>query len=315
MRTFFTGLPLIGVLFVLTGCVASLAGYPDSSADLDRELKQLEPYFAADVVKKCNDEPDPNKKRAWRDEVVNGRIRAVNLHFNVFEQAIYKEGVSLNLATDWVVLVLGGAGATAGDARTKQILAAISGGITGGKAAFDKHAYFEKTMPALLSQMTALRKTTLLKIQTGLSKGVDEYQCNQALMDVEDYYAAGTIPGAIKGITEAAGATAADADKKMTVVLSKLRPKEFVSLERQARVKQLLERIDKLSDDKALDLEKAPPVRDREVEKIVALRDPTDQRRTKGQVAKEILKMRVVLSERDDTAIDAWEAAVRAAEQ
>jgi hypothetical protein len=62
----------------------------------------------------------------------------------------------------------------------------------------------------------------------------------------------------------------------------------------------LIERINKLSDEKSIDLERNPPVRDPEIEKAITARDPTNQRSMKGAVARQILRMRVVLSERSD---------------
>ncbi len=57
------------------------------------------------------------------------------------------------------------------------------------------------------------------------------------------------------------------------------------------------------------------PVRNQEVEKIVADRDPEGKRLADAQVAKEMLKMRVVLGKRSDAELNAWERALEAAEQ
>jgi hypothetical protein len=146
-------------------------------------------------------------------------VYAIDLYFGQFQQDLFREGVGSGIATDWITLALAGAGAVAGNAGTKAALAAAAAGIIGAKAAFDKNVFFDKTMPALLAQMVALRKTVLVRIQAGLSQGIDRYPLTQALIDLEDYYNAGTIPGALTGIVEGAGATAKQADEEMKKVL------------------------------------------------------------------------------------------------
>lgn len=309
--------PLITALILLSGC-ASMSAYPERATDPQGELTAMNRYLQPSAITKYDAQNDSERdglsKRVWRNEVVNARVRATDLYFNAFQQKLFQEGVGLGIATDWMVLALNVGGSVAGGAASA--LSAASAGVVGAKAAFDKNVFFDKTMPALLANMMAKRKEVLVRIREGLIKDVDEYPLTLALNDLETYYNAGTIPGALVDIAETAGAVAKEADKKLTVLLSKERTKEFPSPERQARVKQLLERIDKLSDSKALDLEKAPPVvRDQEIEKAVALRDPTNQRSIRGAVAREMLKMRAVLSERSDADLAAWEAAVKAAEQ
>ena len=89
------------------------------------------------------------------------------------------------------------------------------------------------------------------------------------------------------------------------------RTTKFSALDRQKRVEKLLERIEGLSDKKAISLASNPPIVDPEIEKIVKLRDPSQKAKTKPKVAREILKMRVVLGKRNDQNLEAWEAALK----
>lgn len=294
----------------ICGC-ASFTGYPERSGNIEEELKQLEKYYNPEIIAKYDQMQDTNEKLALRNEIVNGRIRAIDIHFNNFQQRLYREGIGSNIATDWTVIGLGVAGSVTSSLSTTQNLSAISGGITGAKSSFDKNAFFDKTMPAILSQMVALRKNALVKIRTGLRTGVNQYPLNWALIDVEEYFIAGTMPGAVIGIVEEAGATTKEADIELKRLLP-MRETTFVEPERQKRIDQILNDISELSNARAFELNKKPPVQEIEIDKVVKLRDPIGLRFTDGEIAREILNMRIVLSERGDEALDAWEAALEA---
>ena len=211
---------LISILLLLmlslpTGCTA-IKGYPARSGNVDADLTSLADYFKPETVRNANDPAlDEATRRSRRDDLVNGRLRAIDLQFGLFEQELAREGVLMNVGSDWAVLGLSAAGAVVPAAGTKAILAAVSGGLTGGKASIDKNVFYEKTLSVLLGKMEAQRKETLVTIRRGLELPTASYPLNQALMDVEDYYKAGTIPGAILGIAATSGASAAAADKEL----------------------------------------------------------------------------------------------------
>jgi hypothetical protein len=303
------GVLLIVPLAVLGGC-ASLKAYPERSGDTAAELTHLEQYHDPAILAKYEAEADAAKKRALRNDVVTARLRATDLHFNAFQQALFREGIATNIVTDLITLGLAGATATIGGATTKAALGAVSGGVIGAKASIDKNAYFEKTMPAILSQMIALRKTVLVKVQEGLTKDVGEYPLNQALIDLEDYYTAGTIPGAIVEIAEQAGAAA----KKADALLLSTRTKGFFAKERQDRAERLIDRIKALPDAKAISLATNLPLQDPEIDSLILKVDPTGRRKVDGETAKRILIMSVPFSKKSDSDLDAWEAALKLAE-
>lgn len=301
---------LVMLVMSLWGC-ASFDGYPERSGNVQEELEHLERYFDPNLIEQYEAEKDPNEKGSLRNRIVNGRMRAIDLHFNNFQQQLYKEGVGSAIGTDWAILGLGGAGSVVNSLRTTQTLSAVSGGVAGAKASWDKNAFFDKTMPALLTQMIALRKRVLAKIRTELLEGVDRYPLNEALIDVESYFFAGTMPGAISAIVEEAGATARKADERLQVVVLEKRTKDFVAAGRRKRVEQIIADINDLTDQRAIQLCKNPPVEDPAMDQLIKFRDPTDKRLTDGDVARAMLKMRAVLGKRDDEALDAWETALK----
>ncbi len=144
-----------------------------------------------------------------RDEYVNAKISTIDLHFGEFEKSLFTEGVGGGIATDWIKLALGGAGAVI--ASASQALSAAAAGVEGAKASFDKQAFFANTMTTLLAAMDANRKTVQVKIRQGLDQPVTSYSLTQAFADLEDYYLAGTIPGALISINADSGAKSAKA--------------------------------------------------------------------------------------------------------
>lgn len=202
----------------LGGC-ATMSSSPERSGDVSAELKALEPYFSADVITTYNSK-DASEKRAYRDDVVFGRIRAIDLHYNQFISDISREGKGMSIGTDSAVLLFSAAGALSKVSSTQAIFSQSSGVVTGVKSSIDKNAYYDKTLYALISQMQASRQDALVTLYGGLEKGVDQYSLLKALIDVESYYQAGTITGAATAIAKSSGVQKADADKKMDKIIT-----------------------------------------------------------------------------------------------
>lgn len=205
-------------ILLLTGC-ASIEGYPDRSVDVEAELSSLIGYFQPEVIKNYNEKKNESEKRIYRDEVVHGRIRAINLQFNEFLKKISKESKSLDIGADSIVLLLSGAGAIVPATSTQAILAATSGAVTGIKSSIDEKVYYEKTISALISQMIATRKTILASIYMGLDLDTTKYPLMKALIDIEDYYQAGTLLGATTVIVKKAGVEKEKADQELKSLL------------------------------------------------------------------------------------------------
>lgn len=213
-------LPLLLASLTLSGC-SSFSGYPDRATNLADELASIKKYLRPQIITDYNDPAitPVGEKKSLRDEIVNARIYATDLHFGAFQQDLRQEGIELNLSSDIAVIGLNLAGTLVGSAATKSMLAAASGGLVAAKTSFDKNVYFEKTMVVLLGEMVAQRKSVLVRIRGNLVKSVDEYPLTQALVDLEDYYNAGTIPGALMEIAEESGAKAKKATEDLEDII------------------------------------------------------------------------------------------------
>jgi hypothetical protein len=193
-------------LFASTGC-SSPVGFPERSEDMSVELGQLAKYFRDDVLSNYSSIEDEKKRGDYRNEVAEARIRAIDIHYSMFIQELTGGRLALNVGSDLAVLGLNAAGTVTGGASTKAILAAVSGGIVGGRAVVDKEVFFDKTMPVLVQAMNAARRERLVRIRTGLSSEDRLYTLYQALTDIEEYYLAGTLMGASLFISKGAGSS------------------------------------------------------------------------------------------------------------
>lgn len=210
----------VPLVLLTSGCghFAATRGFPSQSVDVETRLAQMDIYRGDTLIKQYNDPVtanDPIQRRRIRNDLINGRIALIDIHFNEFLQGLHEEDVGLNVATDAITIGLGTAGAlVAGGAG--QVLSGTSAAVIGGKQSVDKNAFFDQTMPALMAKMIAQRKSVLVGIRNGLLNSTDaQYPLAQGLADLEEYYHAGTIPAAITGVVQSAGAEAAEADKQL----------------------------------------------------------------------------------------------------
>ena len=167
-------------------------------------------YFNDKFREKYDAAATDDVKIEARNEIINGRLAAFDIQFNRFQRQLHQEGAGVNLSTDAILLGLGAAGAVV-SGGTSQLLSAAAGGVTGLRGAIDRDLFFERTMPVLFQEMNAQRKLIRVQILDGLSKGIADYPLGRGLADIEAYYFAGTIPGALIGIVESAGAKGAKA--------------------------------------------------------------------------------------------------------
>src|SRR5262249_40185746 len=149
------------------------------STNTNRDLSALAIYNDSQVIDLYNAKDDSARggktQKEYRNEVVNGRIAAIDIQYNLYQQHLYEEGIGTSILADLAVLGLGGATTVTGGAATKAALGAAITGVTGAKVSLDKNAYFDKTLPALVAKMQAARKEVLVRLWAGLSREVSVY--------------------------------------------------------------------------------------------------------------------------------------------
>jgi hypothetical protein len=88
----------------------------------------------------------------------------------------------------------------------------------GPSPSVDKEDFYEEALPAFISKMDSLRLERLVLIRQRMKYGTDgenPYTLGAAMIDVNNYFQAGTISGAILGITKSSGVAANEAEKEL----------------------------------------------------------------------------------------------------
>ena len=201
-------------LAALCGC-STFSGYPTSYQNQAQVLQADQAYLTADVRDKGDAPSDTARggltQQQYRDTVIYRRLEVIDSYYYDFEAKLTGTYNGLDVGANLAVLALNGFGAVTGGAGSKAALAAASAGVVGAKSVVNTDIFYQKTLPTLIAEMRAARAQVLVKIETGISNPVAKYSIDQALNDVNDYYIAGTLPGAIAQVTAQAGAATQDA--------------------------------------------------------------------------------------------------------
>jgi hypothetical protein len=212
MSSFLRQLMLLAATISLCAC-QTFGGQPPRPFDTQAQIKTLASKFDASTISNC-------KGQECRDDIVLGQVRAIDLVFSEFERDVLKTSEQINVIGDSVIAILGAAGTVTGGESAKSILAAISTSVTGTKGAFDKNVYFQKSAHVLIGRMRALRKEALVPIRTGILQPADKYPLSQALLDVESYFVAGTVPSAVLDIDKGSEDKKTEAEDKVQDMLT-----------------------------------------------------------------------------------------------
>lgn len=191
------------VLAALAGC-AAVEGYqsnPETSSALSARREKYygahadDPYYAAALA----------DRRRIRNELVYGKMQVLEDDFLDFERSLNSAGNYVSVGSDLTVLVLSGLAATTGGTATKSALSAASAGIVGAQGVVNKDLYYQKTLPALISQMQANRERARLRIIQNLIRHPDEvYPLNSAEIDLKRLEEAGSLLNAANDISQQA---------------------------------------------------------------------------------------------------------------
>jgi hypothetical protein len=313
-RSYATHAALVISISILGGCSA-FSGYPTDFQNTDAVIAADEPYLSAEV-RTIEDNPSDAARNGltqqqYRDAVVYRRLEVIDINYYDFESKLTTAYNLLDVGADLTALILNGLGATTGVATTKAALAAASAGVIGAKGAINTDIFYQKTLPALITQMRANRQTVLVTIKTGLQSAVAKYSLDAALMDVSNYYVAGTLPSAVAQVTAQAGTSLQKANADLAVVQGAAFLPSYparVSLETQ---------VSNLTNAQALAVFKSMQqyisTRSAFVQNTLNAADPNGLAATNGASAKALLRMWVSIDPLDAALEAHWTAAINAA--
>jgi hypothetical protein len=245
----------------------------------------LHDSIAAARITECLSQAD---SLVCRNKFIAARMYATDIRFSEFEEKLFRQTRESGFFATLVTLGLT-TSATFATNGASQILSGIATLIIGGREAFQKEVLAERTVIAIHTAMRARRAQVRLRLRNGLLQSTDQYPVTAALADLNDYYEAGTILGALIGITETVGAEAKQAEEKL-LQLAPL-PKASFEPKPTADRQALLAKVDVLSRDAAIALVTTPPVpiNDDMRQQAEAI-DSANQRQRNETVAKAVLK-------------------------
>jgi hypothetical protein len=276
-------LVLLQAILLMSGC-AAFSGFPQRATDPKMDLERLEPRIGAEAITACLTNPTVS----CRNELITVRMLATDIRFSEFEQSLFQQTRETGFGATLVTLGLTSGAAFAGG-TTSQVLAGVAAFIIGAREAFQKEVLAERTVVAIHTAMRANRARVALRLRTGLSQSIDQYPLALGLSDLNDYYNAGTVLGALIGITETVGVEARRAEER----LLQLAPLSTASFQPEATaVRQaILAKVDGLSQADAIALVTKPPTPINDDMKLVAETiDPLNQRQHNEKAAKAVLK-------------------------
>ncbi len=211
-------LVLAQALLLIAGC-AAFKGYPERASDPSSDLMELKPDIEANQITAClKAETDP-KRRSCRNRIITARMYAIDILFSEFEESLFRQTRESGFAATVVTLGLTSAAAVAGGTAS-QILSGTAAFIIGAREAFQKEVLAERTLVAIHTAMRAGRARVAVRLREGLRLSIDDYPFALGLNDLNAYYNAGTILGALVGITETVGMEAQQAEQELQQELS-----------------------------------------------------------------------------------------------
>lgn len=218
-RVKFLRLPIFLTFLVMTlsGCLPSVSDGPKRTFSVADETEKLRSYIS-DAEKNYY---SVSGNALARNEIIFARMRAIDINYYAYEADLMHERQGIGFGAIVASIGLSGAASVLTPVQTKTILSVINGALLGTTKAYSEEVLFKKTIEFLQGQMRANRLGVAAKIISQMNDSIDKYSLQMALADVEEYYVAGTLAGALIAIGKTIGETTGEAeDAKAAAVLS-----------------------------------------------------------------------------------------------
>ena len=239
----------------LAGC-ASVQGYPDRFQENKPILEQLKSRYGVEVALKEYERlgGEPELQKAYRNEVIAAHLMGMDVQFAHFQRSMFSQRTTLRVGGDIAKSAFSAAGALTTAGQTSQVLSGLTGAFDMGTESADKNIYAQQTQVAVMSIMIAERAKVRTRIQKSLELSTTDYPLAFALSDLEEYFLAGSIPGALTSIASTAGEKQAAADKELKAAVTQKVNKAFAEPDAVTRAEDLVEMVDSLSPEAALEI-------------------------------------------------------------
>jgi len=195
---------VVGIMLTtLGGCVA-LSDGPERAFTVDDQVTFVRANQPSMSV------PIPGGKNEAQDELarnnfITERMYLMDLEFNPYFARLTAQNQAGNLAGDTAIVVTTFLSTVLASNATKTALSAAATGIGTLKTDIDQDVLLSHTIQLLLQTMLASRSAVGDRITANLACPIAKYTVWQALSDLEDYYRAGTLSGALEALAASTG--------------------------------------------------------------------------------------------------------------
>lgn len=229
-----------GMLLVSTSCSTIYhGGSPELSSNFDNDITEINRITSNTSLNKILADSVITKEE--RDNFIIGRLVVMNINYLKFIKSLNADKLSFDSASDLLALSLNLAATAFKPADTKTVISATAAAVTGSKATIDKNYFFDKSVPALVTSMNAQRKLVLARILVSMQKPVEQYPIGAALVDLDEYYTAGSLIGAMSALQESAAKLNSEADEKLERAVRFERPATEQEKDRSKALKQFID--------------------------------------------------------------------------
>jgi hypothetical protein len=180
----------------------SVTGAPELSKYQSFATAYFSTGYGPEAINAYRTAQDDYTRAARRNAIVLSAMGSIDIKYEDFVSALTRESQTVPFATTLLSLSLSGAGTLVGSSAAKTVLAAVDTGVKGAKAAYDKDILSDRTIQFLQKQMRANRNLVRTRILQSLTGDTRVYPLELALIDLNDYAAAGTIGAGLTGIDE-----------------------------------------------------------------------------------------------------------------
>ena len=140
--------------------------------------------------------------KARRNKVINDLLFLINFYYDQYELSWYASSTGTNFVGDAAILGLNLASTAVGGTEIKTILSAISAGLGGVKIAAQRDFFRNQDVGIIVQRMRSLRSRALTALKPKMRLSIEDYPLEESLLDLQSYFSAGTVLGAIQSIND-----------------------------------------------------------------------------------------------------------------
>ncbi|HEX8623714.1 MAG TPA: hypothetical protein VF782_01410 [Allosphingosinicella sp.] len=175
---------------------------------------------AAILNKEWDNSKSEDERRTARNDYVTAQMNLINRLFTDYEATFVTEAREGGFLGDFIVGALTIGASAIRDNEVVRFLTTAGATVQAGRSAVDKQILLDRTLSTLLNQMEAGRAGVKARIFERLRLPYADYPIGAAQMDVEDYYKAGTLVGALTAAADAATTSKIEEQERVDVALT-----------------------------------------------------------------------------------------------